>query len=192
MSWCRMVQVTETKMIKFGILSGLTLILTACGGNDGASNATAASGGAKTAAANTGWNPLDACTTLGKDAAGEASGSPVTGAELSSVVEGTDATAAFSMCTFKLANGGQLMLLTREAPFPDATAESIEKSRTADGTLPPATDVPGLGRAAMWSDQTKGLQVFLNDTRYVSINYYGLPAGATGKDQAVAVAKKLL
>ena len=170
---------------------GGLLVLAACG-NPAAPSATSQTTKAATTAAKNGWNPLDACATLGKDAASRISGSPVTSTELSPVVPGTDASAAFSMCTFKLADGGQLMLLTREAPFADATPQSIEKSRTADGTLPPATDVPGLGKAAMWSDTTKGLQVFIDDTRYLSINYTGLPGDETGKDRAIAVAKVLL
>lgn len=171
--------------------AGGLLMIAACGNPPSPS---AKNGAAKTAtaAAKTGWNALDACATLGKDAASKVSRSPVTSTELSPVVPGTDTSAAFSMCTFKLANGGQLMLLTREAPFADATPESIEKSRTANGTLPPATDVPGLGKAALWSDTTKGLQVFIDDTRYLSINYMSLPGGVTGRDQAIAVAKVLL
>lgn len=176
--------------MKFLGAGALVALLAGCGG--AASDAKTGTTGTSTTAAKSGWNPLDACATLGKDAAGEASGSAVTSAELSTVVEGTSATAAFSMCTFKFANGSQLMLLTRQAPNADATPESIEKSRTADGTLPPATDVPGLGKIAMWSDASKGLQVFIDDTRYLSINYFGLPGGATGKDQAIAVAKRLL
>jgi len=180
-------------MTRLGIAmigAGGLLMLAACGGPS--TPGTKDDAKAATSSAKTGWNPLDACATLGKDTASRISGSPVTSTALSPVVQGTDTSAAFSMCTFKLANGGQLMLLTREAPFADATPESIAKSRTADGTLPPAIDVPGLGKAALWSDTTKGLQVFIDDTRYLSINYMGLPGGVTGKDQAIAIAKVLL
>lgn len=96
------------------------------------------------------------------------------------------------MCTFSYANGAKLALLAREAPSGDASAEAIEAARTSGGTMPRATDVPGLGKAAMWSDTLKGLQVFLDDTRYLSINFYNLPSGSDGKTQAIAVAKKLL
>lgn len=181
-------------MTRLGIAmigAGGLLMLAACGGPT-APDAKDKTTKVASTSGKTGWNPLDACATLGKDAASRISGSPVTSTELSPVVPGTDTSAAFSMCTFKLANGGQLMLLTRQAPFADATPESIEKSRTADGTLAPTADVPGLGKAALWSDTTKGLQVFIDDTRYLSINYMGLPGGVTGKDQAIAIAKVLL
>ncbi|WP_404338549.1 hypothetical protein AB2M62_06255 [Sphingomonas sp. MMS12-HWE2-04] len=136
--------------------------------------------------------PLDACATLGEEAAAKLVGSAVTSSELTTKVEGTDSSAAFSMCTFSYANGAKLALLTREAPSGDASTEAIEAARTSGGTMSPATDVPGLGKAAMWSDTLKGLQVFLDDKRYLSINFYGLPGGADGKAQAIAVAKKLL
>lgn len=137
------------------------------------------------------WNALDACATLGKAAAAEASRSAVTSTELNTVVEGTASTAAFSMCTFQLANGGKLTLLTREAPDADASDVAIEAARTGGGTLPAASDVPGLGKAGLWSDQTKGLQVFLDGKRYVTINYFGLPASADIKTMSIAVARKL-
>ena len=137
------------------------------------------------------WNPLDACATLGRAAAAEASGSAVTSAELTTVVQGTASTAAFSMCTFQLAHGGRLMLLTREAPNADATAAAIEAARTSGGTMPAAIDVQGLGKAGLWSDQLKGLQVFLDDRRYATINYFGMPAGADLKAMSIAVVRKL-
>src|SRR4051812_21067296 len=115
--------------------AGGLLLLAACG-SPATLEAKTETAKATTTSAKTGWNPLDACATLGQDAASRISGSPVTSTALSPAVRGTETSAAFSMCTFKPATGGQLMLLPREAPFADAPRESIEKSRTADGTLP--------------------------------------------------------
>lgn len=172
-------------MTRFTPLLAMALALAAC------NNSPDKPAGAETPAAGaaSGWNPLDACATLGKPAAGKAMASEVTSAELGTVVPGTEGTAAFSMCTFKFADGATLMLLTREAPNADAIAAAITEARTAGGTLPPATDVAGLGKAALWSDASKGLQVFLDDRRYVSINVTGVPGD--GKAQATAVARAL-
>lgn len=164
------------------------MMLGACGG-------PAAPGGTEQAAkpaanaALKGWNPLDACASVGQAAVAKASGSAVTSAELSQVSPGDQGRAAFSMCTFKLASGGQVMVLTRQAPYADATPAAIEAARTGGGNLPPAADVPGLGKAALWSDVTSGLQVFLDGTRYVSVNTMGL---SDGKAASVAVARTLL
>ena len=158
-------------------------LLVACGGGG-------TTGGGASSTGPTGWNALDACATLGRDEVATLVGQPVAKTELSPGSPGDDVRAAFSTCTYDFPKG-QLMLLTREAPDADATAESIERSRTADGTLPPAIDVPGLGRAALWSRESKGLQVFLDDRRYVSINFNGLPVGDDVQARAVAVAKAL-
>ena len=146
-------------------------------------------GGAGSAPA--GWNALDACATLGKTDAATATGAQVRVASLSMVVEPKNGSAGFSMCTFELANGDKLMLLTREAPSDDATPTAIEAARTAGGSIAPARDVPGLGRAALWSEETKGLQLFLDGRRYASINYFA-PPGVNPEPVAIAVARNLL
>ncbi|WP_106513332.1 hypothetical protein [Allosphingosinicella deserti] len=157
-------------------------VVSACG-----SGGESGSGGSIPA----GWNALDACATLGKTDAAAATGAQVRAATLSTVVEPKNGSAGFSMCTFELANGGKLMLLTREAPSDDATATAIEAARTAGGSMPPARDVPGLGRAALWSEETKGLQLFLDGRRYATINYFA-PPGVDPEPVAIAVARNLL
>lgn len=168
--------------------TAVVALLAACGG--GGTSGSGGGGGGGASAGPAGWNALDACATLGRAEVAALVGQPVTKTELSPGSPGDDVRAAFSTCTYDLAKG-QLMLLTREAPDADATPDAIERARTADGTLPPAIDVPGLGRAALWSRETKGLQVFLDDRRYVSINFYGLPEGDDVQARAVAVAKAL-
>lgn len=169
------------------------LLVSACGGTPQGGGETATSvDTANSAAQAAGWSALDACATLGRDDAAATTGSPVVAAEITNKVEGGAGTASFSSCTFTFANGAKLALLTRESPVDDATPAAIEQARTAGGTMPPATDVPDLGKAALWSDTLKGLQIFLDGKRYASINYIGLPDGDTGKDLAIDVAKKLL
>ena len=168
------------------------LLVSACGGSpQGGGEAATSADTANSAAPASGWNALDACTTLGRDDAAAATGSPVVAAEITNKVEGSAGMASFSSCTFTFASGAKLAVLTRESPVDDATAAAIEQARTAGGTMPPAVDVPGLGKAALWSDTLKGLQVFLDGKRYVSINYVGLPDGDTGKDLAIDVARRL-
>lgn len=182
---------------QFGwIGSGATLLLvamalSACGGNGPSADSNAVGAGQASTAPAGKWNPLDACATLGKDKASAATGSTATKATLGTVVHGTDATAAFSMCTVDFDNGSKLTLLVRESPVSDGIDGAIDAARTVGGTQPPATDVPGLGRAGLWTEPMKTLQVFLDDKRYASITYYNLPTGVTGQEQAIAVAKAL-
>ena len=168
-----------------GAAIAAAVMLAACGEADAPGTRPPAG-----AAAPAGWNALDACATLSKDTVSVAAGQPVTGTELAPGSPGGEVLAAFSTCTYALPKG-QLMVLTRQSPIADATPEAIERARTADGTLPPATDVPGLGRAALWSRESKGLQVFLDDRRYVSINFFGLPEGEDVRARAIAVARAL-
>ena len=171
----------------------LIAVLTGCGktpdANKPPETGRADDGSAQAVPGN--WNALDACATLDKDIVGRISGSPVTSTKLDPVVPGTEGTAAFSMCTYQLTNGAKLSVLTRQSPDADTTPAAIAAARTTGGTTAPAIDVPGLGKAAMWSETLKGLQVFIDDTRYVTINYFGLPGGADGKDQAIEIAKAI-
>lgn len=178
-------------MRRISVMAAL-LLVSACGGNPQIEGDTVTSvDTANSAAQASGWNPLDACETLGRDDAAAATGSPVVAAEITNKVEGGAGMASFSSCTFTFANGAKLAVLTRESPVDDTTPAAIEQARTAGGTMPPATDVPDLGKTALWSDTLKGLQVFLDGKRYAAINYVGLPDGDTGKDMAIEVAKKL-
>jgi hypothetical protein len=170
-----------------GIVAALALAaLAGCGDSgDAPGNATAATTTAT-------WNAEDACAVLDKNVAAAALGIGVTKTELGSVSPAAEGRAAFSMCTYTLADGGQMMLLTRAAPNGDFASSDVEASRTADGTMPPASDVPGLGRAALWRDQGAQLQVFLDDRRYVAINLSGPSATGDAKGRTIAVAKKML
>ncbi len=171
-----------------GIVAALaSAALAGCGNSgDAPGNATATTTTTAT------WNAEDACAILDKNVAAAALGIGVTKTELGSVSPAAEGRAAFSMCTYMLADGGQMMLLTRAAPNGDFASSDVEASRTADGTMPPASDVPGLGRAALWRDQGAQLQVFLDDRRYVAINLSGPSATGDAKGRTIAVAKKML
>jgi hypothetical protein len=159
------------------------LLLAGCGGSENA--------GSKAAGGAGGWNAVDACATLGRGKAATAGGAAVTDAKLDSISAGGNGLAAVSMCTFTYANGATLMVLTREAPDADATPAAIETARTGGGLAPPADPVPGLGKAAFWSATGKQAQLFIDDRRYVVINFFKLP-GDDAKARSLAVAKALL
>ena len=56
-------------------------------------------------------------------------------------------------------------------------------------------DVPGLGKAAMWTDRPAALQVFIDDRRYATISLFGadmMPDASEGaRTAATAVARGL-
>ncbi len=164
------------------------LALAGCGGVDSSGNGTTA---ATATAATVGWNAEDACSVLDRDAAAKALGVGVTTTELGSVSPAAEGRAAFSMCTYTLADGSRMVLLARAAPNGDSAGSDVEASRTAGGTLPPAADVPGLGRAALWRDRGAQLQLFLDDRRYVAIDLFGPVAATDAKAKAIAVAQLL-
>jgi hypothetical protein len=169
------------KDITLGALAA-GLALAGCGGSDGP--------GSKVAGRS--WNAVDACATLGREKAAALGGAAVSNTKLDPISAGGNGLAAASMCTFTYANGATLMVLTREAPDADATSTAIETARTGGGLTPPADPVPGLGKAAFWSVTGKQAQLFIDDRRYVVINFFKLPAGEDAKARSLAVAKALL
>ncbi|MBT2186964.1 hypothetical protein [Sphingobium nicotianae] len=169
------------------LLAAGALTLSACGGSGTANEANGASAGAGGPG---GWNALDACATLGNDKASAAVGTKVTGSKLDSIVKGSDGAAEFSTCTYTLDKGASFSLLTRQSAAADSIDAAIASARTMGGNQSPAKDVPGLGKAALWSEGMKTLQVFLDHHRYASISFYNL-TGSDGKAQAIAIAKAL-
>ncbi len=169
------------------------LALAGCGGVDssGNGNGTTAATAKAVTAATAGWNAEDACSVLDRDAVAKALGVGVTTTELGSVSPAAEGRAASSMCTYTLADGSRMALLARAAPNGDSAGSDVEASRTAGGTLPPAADVPGLGRTALWRDRGAQLQLFLDDRRYVAIDLFGPVAATDAKAKAIAVAKLL-
>lgn len=167
-------------------MAGLALVaLAGCG--DGGSG-----GGTTAAAAPDGWNALDACASVDKAAVAAATGSAVSGTELGPKNEAENGGAAFSMCTFSLASGAKLTVLTREAPDGEGIDAAIAEARKAGQEFgSPAVDVAGLGRAAMWTAKPPALQLFLDDRRYATISLFGANAMPDASDAAREAATRV-
>lgn len=145
--------------------------------------------GAAAPAAAPGWNAADACSLVSKEEVAAAAGAAVTETQLTGLTQG-DGLATHSTCLYSLAQGGTISLLARRAPTADATAAAIEQARTMGGAASPAEDVPGLGKAALWTADMRTLQVFIDDTRYVTLNMI-MPKG-DAKAILTAVAQKAI
>lgn len=140
------------------------------------------------AASGSGWDATQACAMLDAGKLSALTGMSFETAKLTPIAAMAEATAATSMCEYSGASGAMATLLTRESPYDDATPQSIEKARTADGMMDPAKDVPGLGKAALWraAPMAKSLQVFFDERRSVVVTLLGRDATL---EQASAVAK---
>lgn len=169
-----------------GAMALLAMVLVAaCGGQDPA--ASAGSGNGPAAA---GWDATQACAALPTAEAAAIVGAEVSSTELTPISQKTDTLSAVSMCTYKFANGAMMTVLLRDSPVDDATPEAIEKARTTDGTLSPARDIAGLGKAALWSDERKQMQAFLDDRRLVVVNLFQIESA--GLDEATAVVRAVM
>lgn len=168
-------------MKRMMIMAALAAGVAGCGVDDSAESGTSA----PTAS---GWDATQACAMLDVGKLSGLTGMAFETAKLTPMSPMTDNTAATSMCQYSGAGGAMATVLTREAPYDDATPEEIEKSRTADGSMEPAEDVPGLGKAALWraAPMAKTLQVFYDERRSVVVTLVGRDATL---EQASAVAR---
>lgn len=168
-------------MKRMMIMAALAAGVAGCGGDDSAEGGTSAP-------AASGWDATQACAMLDVGKLSGLTGMAFETAKLTPMSPMTDNTAATSMCEYSGAGGAMAVLLTREAPYDDATPEAIEKSRTGDGAMEPAEDVPGLGKAALWraAPMAKTLQVFYDERRSVVVTLLGRDATL---EQASAVAR---
>lgn len=157
------------------------------GGDDGAASGSGGGGSAAAPAASS-WDATKACDMLDVGKLSGITGQSFETSKIANTTPMTEATAATSLCEYSGAGGATAVLLTREAPFDDATPEAIEKARTADGMMDPAEDVPGLGKAALWraAPMAKTLQVFFDERRSVVVTLVGKDASL---EQATAVAR---
>jgi len=174
--------VMEWSAKRLGVVLALA-VLAGCGGED----APAGEGGAGMAATG-GWDAAQACAMLDAAKLSALTGVAFETARLTPTSPMTETTAAVSMCEYSGSGGTTASLLTREAPFDDATPEAIEMARTANGLMEPAKDVPGLGKAALWREapMAKSLQVFYDERRSVVVTLGGREATL---EQASAVAR---
>jgi hypothetical protein len=168
-------------MHKMMMVAALAAGLAGCGGDEGGTGGTAP-------AAASGWDATQACAMLDVGKLSALTGKAFETAKLTPMASMSENTAATSMCEYAGPGGAMAVLLTREAPYDDATPEEIEKSRTGDGSMAPAEDVPGLGKAALWraAPMAKTLQVFYDERRSVVVTLLGRDATL---EQASAVAR---
>lgn len=171
-----------------------SLVMAACDrGADGKAE-PAAGASAEVSPSPRGWNAMDACSTA-TAAVTQAAGS-VTASEPGPQVDSQGGAASFSSCTFELTSGEKVSVLTRESPsaenIPAALAEARKMAPEMDSTI---EDVPGIGRAAIWTDKPPAVQVFIDDRRYATISVYGtsgLPkADESARRVATEIARKL-
>ena len=173
------------------------LALAGCGkGGDAGSGGGATSGAttAKVASALSGdWGATDACKLLDKSKVAAAAGSEVTKAELGAVNEAKDGMAALSTCTYTLASGGIVGVLTRDAPAGSKLADMLASAEGPEAKAMGMTfeHVDGVGRAALWNAKMDSLQVFYDDRRYAAINVMMAPKGTDAKAVTMAVGKAL-
>jgi len=143
------------------------------------------------------WNAADACSILDKAAVAEILGREISSTQLSLVHEAGSADAATSECAYLAADGSSVTrLMTRWSPINDNTTEAIAMARsTTEASMKAFSsvsleDVPGLGKAAFLAPNISQLNVFIDDARMIMVTVEKVPDGASGKDLAVALAKK--
>jgi hypothetical protein len=174
------------------VLLSLTF-LCACGGDGASSNAGAPdqSSGGKTPPQS--WNALDTCKVIDANAYGAFVGKIVTTTSLGLVRESDGTTAATSECAYELSDGLRPTIMLRWSPINDNSEGAINEARNALNATAKAFNaevetIDGLGKAAYWVALTNSLNVFIGEDKFAIIN---VPASATAKEQAVAIARKL-
>lgn len=187
-------------MAKFGIFS-IALVVVAAGLAGCGESSNTQSGGAESSgkggAAAAGWNAADACSILDKAAVGAALGQDVKETRLGFVHEAGTADAATSECSYIGADGSTLVsAMTRWSPINDNNQASIDGTRNAAASALKAfsdkkiEDIPALGKAAFIIPGIDALTVFIDDARMITVTVQKVPDGGSGKDIAIALAKK--
>lgn len=184
-------------MAKYRMMTALATIcaLAGCGsGGDKAGGSTAekpTEGGGMPA----NWKATDACSILDKAAVAEVLKREVGETSLALVHEPGTADAGTSECTYAGPDGNVASLMARWSPINDQTAETIAAARStaaaamkAFGKTP--EDVPGLGKGAFFAPGIDQLTVFIDDARMIVVTAQKVPDGVSGKDAAIALAKK--
>jgi hypothetical protein len=138
-------------------------------------------------------NKLDACEVLPKTEVEKIIGDGIKSANLSRVTEGTQATAAFSQCTYT-ANGGQIVeFFARRSPINDNTTEAIQKSRDTMKGFGKLEDVSGIGKTAFWIGSSMNqLHVFEGENIYLYFTMRGSKTEAEAKAKATELAKQAI
>jgi hypothetical protein len=174
---------------KLGRAALMLVMVSGCSGSEEGNSPIQGNQTSATPAESRDWNAADACALVDEGIVAQAAGSDVTQASLSGASQGGEAVAALSTCTYSLAGGGSISVLTRRSPIADFSPQAVEQARTMGGMMQPAVDVPGLGQAALWTSQVNTLQLFIDDSRYATINLVGVKGDT--KAIATAIASKI-
>ena len=134
-------------------------------------------------------NRLDACRVLPKAEAERILGRTVKSAELSRVAEGTEATAAFSQCTYQTTGGQIVEFFARRSPAPDNTPGAIEKLRDAMKSLGKMEDVGGVGETAFWISGINQLHVFEGEKIYLYLTMRNFKSADEARAKSVELAR---
>lgn len=144
-----------------------------------------------------GWNAADACSILDKAAASAILKREIASTQLSLVHEADASNAATSECAYLGEDGASVArLMTRWSPINDNTPDAIAMARSTTAasmkafSSAPLEDVPGLGKAAFLATAISQLNVFIDEARMIMVTVEKVPDGESGKDLAVAMAKK--
>lgn len=142
------------------------------------------------------WDATDACALLDKAVVGKTLNDTVTETSLAFVHEASEAEAATSECTYRLASGATATLMARNSPIADNTAEAIAMTRkSTEASVSAFTDekvedVTGLGIAAFFVPKIHQLNVFFDSKRFVILTLGAAPAD-TAKTTAVELARQI-
>jgi hypothetical protein len=143
------------------------------------------------------WNATDACSIVDKKVMAEVLKQDVSDAQLSLTHAHGKADAAMSQCSYVGRDGaGIATLVTRWSPIKDNTADAIAEARATTESAAQAfgdaevEDIPDLGKAAFFVPKINQLTVFIDDQRMIMVTPTKLPASASGKDLAIALARK--
>lgn len=174
-------------------------LLATCGGNDGSAPGDGEREAAAPAAAPesgsspsgpAGFNYADACSFLSADKVAAVMEQAVAKAELGTKIEATDKSAGFSTCTYTLADGTQLSLMTRWSPVAEVNAQTVKGQRDQQekeyGLK--TEDVSGVGDIAFWTPSSSQLNVFSGAQKYLIFTLMGTDK-AKARERAIALAK---
>lgn len=132
----------------------------------------------------------DACSFLGADKVAAVMGQAVGKTELGSKIEPTESSAGFSTCTYTLADGTQVSLMTRWSPVAEVNAQTVagQRDQQAKEYGLKTEDVSGVGDIAFWTPSSSQLNVFSGSQKYLIFTLMGTDK-AKARERAIALAK---
>lgn len=177
-------------MTRTGMMIGLAVTLSACGGGGG----NLAGGTAQNArAAASGDDVLDACAHIDKAAIEQTLRGKIQSTELSAVRDGGQGNGdRFSQCAYNFGGLNILVIGTGISYGNPSVAEQVESMRSEIkmGSNTPTEDVPGIGKAALWNPGLHALYLFPGDKRLLSFTFNKL-GEPDQKAAAIKLARKL-